>query len=493
MRAQPFADSYRQIIDAIELAQHAHAARDTTTERTEGQRDQRTEQAKTLFKRQLQWLDTQRKTLTTAQTRGSRTAEDAGVMLLVDIGRAPVEALNASARAGLSDAVQRAWEAVSQLDIGTQQLGYWQKRRQKIVIVATVGIIMAFAIVLLLVTSVRAQRQAAAAENATRIAEATRVGATQIAAATRVEATQNAEATRAEVMQIGSATVEAGGVVERTTRLPSGTQVVQVLVPGGTFVMGSEDGDSDERPVHDVTLDGFWIDRTEVTNGQYEECVADGACDRSGYADDPDFNGKDYPVVGVSWYDAKAYCEWAGGRLPSEAEWEYAARGPESLDYPWGNTFSGENLNFCDTNCKFDNWRDETADDGYARTAPVGTYPVGESWVGAQDMAGNVWEWVSDWYAADFYQNSPQSNPQGPGSGEYKVLRGGSWFFLVQYVRSASATSTVPRTVSSASGFVAPRSDPPLFWICGCCFLVSVPGCSQRLRMQMDGRGSRRR
>jgi len=130
----------------------------------------------------------------------------------------------------------------------------------------------------------------------------------------------------------------------------------------------------------------------------------------------------------VSWDDAAAFCEWTGSRLPTEVQWEYAARGPESPVYPWDDAFDGEKLNYCDRNCPLD-WADQNVDDGYEFTAPVGTYSEGASWVGALDMAGNVWEWVNDWYDSEYYSNSPGENPPGPASGEYRVLRGGAWDF----------------------------------------------------------------
>lgn len=192
--------------------------------------------------------------------------------------------------------------------------------------------------------------------------------------------------------------------------------MVMVYVPGGTFQMGSAEGDSvvdsDEFPQHTVTLDDFWIDQTEVTNAQYVLCVADGRCSQSRYADDTDFNGDDYPVVGVLWYDAADYCAWAGAQLPTEAQWEYAARGPDGYIYPWGNdapTCELAQFSGCPGN-----------------TVPVGSLLDGASWCDALDMAGNVWEWTSDWHGD--YPSGAQTNPTGPTEGDDKVLRGGGWF-----------------------------------------------------------------
>jgi formylglycine-generating enzyme required for sulfatase activity len=158
--------------------------------------------------------------------------------------------------------------------------------------------------------------------------------------------------------------------------------MVMVYVPGGTFQMGSADEDPDEQPVHSVTLNGFWIDRTEVTNAQYAHCVGDGICiapvgsdssTHDSYYGVSEFD--DYPVIFVNWNRADTYCQWAGGRLPTEAEWEYAARGPDGNVYPWGNDAPHDTLL---------NYHQNIGD-----TTEVGSYPGGASWVGAMDMAGN--------------------------------------------------------------------------------------------------------
>lgn len=225
-----------------------------------------------------------------------------------------------------------------------------------------------------------------------------------------------------------------------------------IYVPPGTFPMGSEEGHSDDEPVHDVTLDGFWLDETEVTNRQYSQCFSAGECEASSYVGDAPYNGNEYPVVDVSWDDADSYCHWAGGRLPSEAEWEYAARGPVGNIYPWGDEFDGALANYCDQNCTHSH-RDVSFDDGYSNTAPAGSYPDGASWIGALDMAGNVWEWVNDWYDSDYYAVSPDENPPGPKSGTYKVTRGGMADNLAVSLRSAFRNSSPPYNRTSGIGF----------------------------------------
>ena len=170
-------------------------------------------------------------------------------------------------------------------------------------------------------------------------------------------------------------------------------------------------------PKHTVYLDAFWIDRTEVTNAQYQKCTDADACQSHGeYGSD--FNDPTQPVVGVSWNDANDYCQWVERRLPTEAEWEKAARGTDGRKYPWGNQSPNCNL--------LNYWGKEGGCMG--RTSPVGGYPAGVSPYGALDMAGNVLEWVADWYDTNYYASSPDRNPTGPDSGSVRVLRGSSWY-----------------------------------------------------------------
>jgi formylglycine-generating enzyme required for sulfatase activity len=208
--------------------------------------------------------------------------------------------------------------------------------------------------------------------------------------------------------------------------------MTMLFVPAGKFKMGSDTGESDEKPAHTVYLDSFWIDRTEMTNAMYAKCVQTGNCtppsSSKSYTHDSYYGNSqyaDYPVIYVSWNDANAYCEWRGDgtRLPTEAEWEKAARGTDVRTYPWGNDSPNSDLL---------NYNQNVGD-----TTQVGNYPSGASFYGALDMAGNVWEWVADWYSETFYASSPSSNPLGPVSGQYRVLRGGSWSSYVYSVRSA--------------------------------------------------------
>jgi serine/threonine-protein kinase len=196
--------------------------------------------------------------------------------------------------------------------------------------------------------------------------------------------------------------------------------MTMVYVPVGEFTMGSEKGDRFAKPVHSVALDAYWIDQTELTNGMYAKCVNAGVCDppidvstitRSSYYGNSQFNN--YPVIHVNWNQARAYCDWAGVTLPTEAQWEKAARGTDGRVYPWGDEkkdCSKANSSGCESD-----------------TAAVGSYPAEVSPYGAFGMAGNVQEWVNDWYDGSYYSNSPSNNPQGPSSGNLRVVRGGAW------------------------------------------------------------------
>lgn len=191
------------------------------------------------------------------------------------------------------------------------------------------------------------------------------------------------------------------------------------LVPAGEFMMGN-DILSDEKPFHQVYLDAFYMDKYEVTNAAYKACVDAGVCTlprqinsytRPSYYGNSEFD--EYPVIYVDWNQAKTYCEeWRGGSLPTEAQWEKAARGEDGRTYPWGEGIDKTLANH----------------NGYVGdTTQVGSYESGKSPYGIYDLAGNVWEWVADWYDSSYYANSPASNPLGASSGQYHVLRGGSW------------------------------------------------------------------
>jgi len=222
--------------------------------------------------------------------------------------------------------------------------------------------------------------------------------------------------------QARSASSESARRAVRTSQLPAiGTEVgeeitgpdggVYVWVPGGSFMMGSNEHLASERPVHRVQLDGFWLGKCEVTNAQYRAF-----CDETG-RDFPSQSdqGADHPIVHVSWDNANAYCKHYGLSLPTEAQWEYAAAGPESRTYPWGDEWDPQRL------C----WKENQGAGG--KTFPVGSFPEGASWCGVLDMAGNVSEWCADWWQEDYYIYTPLENPAGPSTGSFRVLRGGSW------------------------------------------------------------------
>jgi eukaryotic-like serine/threonine-protein kinase len=247
--------------------------------------------------------------------------------------------------------------------------------------------------------------------------------------------------------------------------------MILMHVPAGEFTMGSKAEDAlplcekfgvscpldllrNEEPPHTVYLDAFWIDQTEVTNAMYIKCVQAGKCEpptepksytRDSYYDNTQF--AKFPVVLVAWGDAEAYCAWADRRLPTEAEWEKAARGEDARVYPWGNDFPSNDLL---------NFRDFIGD-----TTVVGKYPSGASPYDALDMAGNVWEWTADWYDGTYYASSPSSNPPGPDSGTERVLRGGGFGSRIYTYRSTFRYIGAPADTYPWVGFRCAMSANP--------------------------------
>jgi formylglycine-generating enzyme required for sulfatase activity len=226
-----------------------------------------------------------------------------------------------------------------------------------------------------------------------------------------------------------------------------------VHVGAARFLMGSApgQGSADEHPQHAVRVSGFSLDRTEITNGRYQACVRAGKCKapvltsshlRDNYYENPDF--ADYPVVFVDHERAQAFCHYAGGRLPTEAEWELAARGPEpsTRTYPWGNEAP---------DCTKANLGGSGSCVG--DTDRVGRRPEGASPSGALDMAGNVWEWTADYYDAHYYEKSPAADPKGPTEGTLRVMRGGCWLSGADSLRVSCRKAELPSTWAYNVGF----------------------------------------
>ncbi len=230
-----------------------------------------------------------------------------------------------------------------------------------------------------------------------------------------------------------------------------------VLVPAGEFMMGSREDDknasNDERPAHLVYQEDFYIDQYEVTTSRYATFFQEKKRQPPENWSEQVLkeHGRKPVVVGVNWNDADDYCAWAGKRLPTEAEWEKAARGTDQRRYPWGNAAPSETLANFGHCCDFEN---------YGSLTDVGSFEGGKSPYGAYDMAGNVWEWVADWYDGNYYGKRPERNPTGPSRGEYRVLRGGSWGIGPDNVRSANRDWTSPTVRNATFGFRCAQDRP---------------------------------
>jgi formylglycine-generating enzyme required for sulfatase activity len=243
-----------------------------------------------------------------------------------------------------------------------------------------------------------------------------------------------------------------------------------VYVPAGEFLMGSTDqdpgADIDEKPQHRVFLEAFWMGQTEVTNAMFAAFLSEkgnqveeratwlnAAASQVQIVQDqngewqPRLGFEDHPVAFVTWYAARAYCAWAGGRLPTEAEWEKAARGVNDGIFPWGGEIDCSRANYLDCNL--------------TGSLPVGSLLAGASPYNALDMTGNVWEWVADWHAADYYTRSPAENPAGPETGLARVVRGGSWLFDAKHARPANRRSDGPLITKPDYGFRCAFPDSP--------------------------------
>ncbi len=213
-----------------------------------------------------------------------------------------------------------------------------------------------------------------------------------------------------------------------------------IFIKGGEFIMGTNDAEADESPAHKVQLKSFYINKYEATNTRYRRFLSlTKYRRRPSYTHDPTLDDDRQPIVGTTWSDAYDYCKWAGKRLPSEAEWEKAARGTEGLIYPWGNEWRSDYSNNIET--------------GLQKPVAGGNYPLGKSPYGVLDMAGNVWEWCNDYYDKNYYAQSPAQDPVGPEEGKLRVLRGGSWFDGSANLRTTNRRGENPQMRLSNIGF----------------------------------------
>ena len=225
--------------------------------------------------------------------------------------------------------------------------------------------------------------------------------------------------------------------------------VEMVELQGGCFKMGSEKAALSERPVHEVCLKPFKIDKFEVTQSAFQATMGHNPSM---------FKGADRPAEMVTWDEADDYCKKSDKRLPTEAEWEFAARGGTNTEYYWGNNFDASKANFCDSACIL-NIRNKNLSDGFPNTAPVGSFPANP--FGLHDMAGNVWEWVDDWYNRTYYTHGTKNNPKGYTEGEFKSLRGGSWVNFPDSLRSSFRRWSRPDVRFNDTGFRCAKSASP--------------------------------
>ncbi len=235
-----------------------------------------------------------------------------------------------------------------------------------------------------------------------------------------------------------------GNPTKPATSPPEG----MALIPAGEFRMGSPQaiGEDDEHPQHSVYLKSFFMDVTEVTQEDYEKVMG---------KNPSHFKGKNLPVEKVTWSEARAHCQTLGKRLPTEAEWEKAARGSRNLDFSWGSEVKSKAGNFCDNQCD-KKWKSIQFEDGYKNTSPVKSYSPND--YGLFDMSGNVYEWVKDWYHKDTYKESPYENPKGPETGTFRVIRGGAWDISPVALRNAYRFGLAPDSRSYSVGFRCAQS-----------------------------------